>query len=187
MITYRQRFANMLYNSVILQSLLIWTTSVLMGGYTATISLVLSYLSLILMWICSITFSSIVAFILPLISSSPMPFVSSPLLAVGLFGAPALLGAFTGQHIGYLILESYLSRTFVIRRRTVPASLQASVAKLDAERWLYKAGLLQWLVLLIVGNYYKIGASYLALAWLVSPAFACKLRDLASKPNFYHK
>ncbi|KAG8380490.1 hypothetical protein BUALT_Bualt06G0020800 [Buddleja alternifolia] len=183
MITYRQRFANMLYNSVILQSLLIWTTSVLMGGYTATISLVLSYLSIILMWICSITFSSIVAFILPFISSSPMPFVSSPLLTVGLFGAPALLGAFTGQHIGYLILESYLSRTFVVRRRTVPASLQASVAKLDAERWLYKAGLLQWLVLLMVGNYYKIGASYLALAWLVSPAFAYGLLEATLSPS----
>ncbi|KAK2997025.1 hypothetical protein RJ639_024803 [Escallonia herrerae] len=32
MIVYRQRFAKMLYNSVIMQSLLIWATSLLMGG-----------------------------------------------------------------------------------------------------------------------------------------------------------
>ncbi|KAI3470469.1 hypothetical protein Pfo_027132 [Paulownia fortunei] len=182
MITFRQRLANMLYNSVILQSLLIWTTSVLMGGYSAAVSLALSCLSVILMWIFSITFSSVVAFILPLISSSPVPFVSSPWLVVFLFGAPALLGAFTGQHVGYLVLESYLARIFVERKRNLPASLQASVAKLDAERWLFKAGLLQWLVLLMVGNYYRIGASYLALAWLVSPAFAYGLLEATLSP-----
>lgn len=181
MITFRQGLANMIYNSVILQSLLIWTTSVLMGGYSAAVSLALSCLSLILMWICSISFSSIVAFILPLISSSPVPFVSSPWLVLCLFGAPALLGAFTGQHVGYLVLKAYLARTFVERKRNLPVSLQASLAKLDAERWLFKAGFVQWLVLLMVGNYYKVGASYLALAWLISPAFACKLH---SKPNF---
>lgn len=181
MITFRQRLANMMYNSVILQSLLIWTTSVFMGGYPAAISLALSCLSIILMWICSICFSAIVAFILPLISTSPVPFVSSPWLVVGLFGAPALLGAFLGQHVGYLVLESYLARTFSERKRNLPASLRASVAKLDAERWIYKAGLLQWLVLLTIGNYFRIGASYLAFSWLVSPAFACKLY---SQPNF---
>ncbi|KAI3470470.1 hypothetical protein Pfo_027133 [Paulownia fortunei] len=160
MITFRQSLANMLYNSVILQSLLIWVALVSMGGYSAAIS-----------------FSSAVAFILPLISSSAVPFVSSPWLVVCLFGAPALLGAFTGQHVGYLILESYLARTFVERNRNLPASLQGSVAKLDAERWLFKASLLQWLVLLMAGNYYRIGASYLALAWFVSPAFAYGLLE----------
>ncbi|KAK6144768.1 hypothetical protein DH2020_021588 [Rehmannia glutinosa] len=182
MVTFRQRFANMLYNSVILQSLLIWATSVFMGGYTAAISLALSFLSIILMWICSVSFSAIVAFILPLISSSPVPFVSHPWLVVGLFGAPALVGAFTGQHAGYLVLKSYLARTFAERRRNLPASLCASVAKLDAERWIFKAGLLQWLVLLMVGNYYKVGASYLALAWLVSPAFAYGLLEATLSP-----
>ncbi|KAL2465111.1 Zn-dependent exopeptidase superfamily protein [Abeliophyllum distichum] len=182
MITFRQRLANMLYNSVILQSLLIWTTSVLMGGYVAAISLALSCLSVILMWICSISFSVIVAFILPLVSSSPVPFVASPWLVVGLFGAPALLGAFVGHHMGYLILQSYLSLTFVGRKRNLPTSVQADVAKLDAERWLYKAGLLQWLILLMVGNYYKIGSSYLALAWLISPAFAYGLLEATLSP-----
>ncbi|XP_011084329.1 endoplasmic reticulum metallopeptidase 1 isoform X2 [Sesamum indicum] len=182
MITFRQRLANMLYNSVILQSLLLWSTSLLMGGYSAALSLLLSCLSLVLMWIFSISFSSVVAFILPLISSSPVPFISSPWLVVGLFGAPALLGAFLGQLVGFIVLESYLFRTLPERRKNLPANLQSSVAKLDAERWLYKAGLLQWLVLLMVGNYYRIGSTYLALAWLVCPAFAYGLLEATLSP-----
>lgn len=174
MIVYRQRFANMLHNSVILQSLLIWGTSLLMGGYSAAISLALSCLSILLMWICSISFAVLVAFVLPLISSSPVPFISSPWLVVGLFVSPALLGALTGQHLGFLILKAYLSHIVSKRKANLSPVLQADLVKLDAERWLYKAGLLQWLVLLTLGNIYRIGSSYLALVWLVSPAFSCK-------------
>ncbi|GER48938.1 endoplasmic reticulum metallopeptidase 1 [Striga asiatica] len=183
MITFRQRFATMLYNSVILQSLLIWTTSVFMGGYTAVISLALSFVSIILMWIFSISFSSAVAFVLPLVSSSPVPFVASPWLVVGLFGAPALLGALTGQHVGYRFLETYLASNVTERRKSLPAGLKASVAKLDAERWVFKAGLLQWLVVLIAGSYYKVGATYLACAWLVSPAFSYGLLEATLSPT----
>ena len=174
MIIYHQRFANMLYSSVIMQSLMIWVTSVLIGGYTAAISLALSFLSILLMWICSLSFSVLVAFILSFVSSWPMPFVSSPWLVLGLLGAPALLGALTGQHLGYLILNTYLSHIFSQKKANLSPVIRSDWAKLDAERWLYKAGLLQWLVLLIVGNYYRVGSSYLALVWLVSPAFACK-------------
>lgn len=182
MVTFRQRLANMLYNSIIMQSLLLWTTSLMMGGYPAVISLALSCLSLVLMWIFSVTFSAAVAFVVTFVSSSPVPLVSHPWLAVSLFGAPALLGAFWGQHIGYIILKSYLAHTSTEKRRNLPANLRTSLAKLDAERWIYKSGLVQWFVLLILGNYYKIGSSYLALAWLASPAFSCKLHR---EPNFY--
>ncbi|XP_019262309.1 PREDICTED: endoplasmic reticulum metallopeptidase 1 [Nicotiana attenuata] len=182
MVVFRQRFARMLYNSVILQSILIWTTSLFMGGYSAMVSLALSSLSLILMWICAIGFSLLVAFVLPLVSSSPIPFVSSPWLVVGLFGAPAVLGAFTGQHVGYLILVKYLTKTFSRRNVNLPFVVQDDLAKLDAERWLFKAGLMQWLVLLIMGNFYKIGSSYLALVWLASPAFAYGLLEATLSP-----
>lgn len=182
MVVFRQRFARMLYNSVILQSILIWTTSLFMGGYSAMVSLALSSLSLILMWICAIGFSLLVAFVLPLVSSSPIPFVSSPWLVVGLFGAPAVLGAFTGQHVGYLILVKYLTKTFSRRNVNLPFVVQDDLAKLDAERWLFKAGLMQWFVLLIVGNFYKIGSSYLALVWLASPAFAYGLLEATLSP-----
>lgn len=174
MIVYRQHFANMLHNSVILQSILIWTTSLLMGGYGAAVSLALSCLSLLLMWIFSLSFSIVVAFILPLVSSSPAPYVANPWLVLGLFAAPAFLGAFIGQHLGYRILQTYLSCVNSKRERKLSPVIQADLVKLEAERWLFKAGFVQWLVLLMVGNYFRIGSSYLALVWLVSPAFACK-------------
>ncbi|CAL0316102.1 unnamed protein product [Lupinus luteus] len=171
MVVYRQQFANMLHTSVILQSLLIWTTSLFMGGIPAVASLALSCLSLLFMWIFSLGFSFLVAYILPLISSSPVPYVSSPWLVVGLFGAPAFLGALTGQHLGYLLLQKYLLNVHS-KRRQLPPNIQADVVRLEAERWLYKAGSFQWLILLTLGNYFKIGSSYLALVWLISPAFA---------------
>ena len=157
-----------------MQSILIWVTSLLMGGYPAAVSLALSCLSVILMWIFSLSFSIPVGFLLPLISSSPVPFVANPWLVVGLFAAPAFLGALTGQHLGYLILHSYLSHASSKRMQNLSPVIQADVIKFEAERWLFKAGFVQWFVLLMVGNYYKIGSSYVALVWLVSPAFACK-------------
>lgn len=175
MIVYRQRFANMLHNSVIAQSVLIWTTSLLMGGYPAAISLALSCLSIILMWIFAISFALLPAFIISLISSSPVPYVANPWLVIGLFGAPALIGALSGQYLGYLGLHTYLSKVYA-KKKQLSADKQAGLVKLEAERWLYKSGSLQWLSLLILGTYYKIGSTYLALTWLVPPAFACEFR-----------
>ncbi|XP_051121228.1 uncharacterized protein LOC127244779 isoform X2 [Andrographis paniculata] len=172
MITFRQGKADMIYNLAILLSLLLCIALVMIGGYSAATSLALSFLGVILMWICSIGFASIVAFCLPLVvSSSPVPYFSSPWLAAGLFVAPALFGAFVGQHIGYRLLVAYLSRTFSGRKDPY-TSLQVGMAELDAERWLFKGGLLQWLLVLIAGNYLKIGSTYLALAWLIFPAIA---------------
>ncbi|XP_027363918.1 endoplasmic reticulum metallopeptidase 1 [Abrus precatorius] len=171
MVVYRQKFANILHNSVIMQSFLIWITSLVMGGIPAAASLALSCLSVLLLWIFALSFSFLVAYLLPLISSSPVPYVSSPWLAIGLFGAPAFLGALTGQHFGYLLLQKYLLNSHS-KRRQLPPIIQAAVVKLEAERWLYKAGSFQWLILLTLGNYFKIGSSYLALVWLVSPTFA---------------
>ncbi|KAL4339277.1 hypothetical protein GQ457_08G011230 [Hibiscus cannabinus] len=182
MVTYRQRFANMLQSSVIIQSLMIWTASLLMGGYTAAVSLALSCLSIILMWIFSLSFSALAVFILPLISSSPLPYLSFPWLVVGLFAAPAFLGALTGQHLGHLVLQRYLSNVYAKRKQLSPV-IQADMIKLETERWLFKAGSLQWLVLLIIGTYYKIGSSYLALVWLVPPAFAYGLLEATLTPG----
>ncbi|KAK7379758.1 hypothetical protein VNO78_34276 [Psophocarpus tetragonolobus] len=171
MVVYRQKFANMLHNSVIMQSLLIWATSLVMGGIPAAASLALSCFSVLLMWVFALSFSFLVGFLLPLICSSPVPYVSSPVLVVGLFGAPAFLGALTGQHLGFLLLQNYLLNK-QSKGRQLPPVVKAAIVKLEAERWLYKAGSFQWLILLILGNYFKISSSYLALVWLVSPAFA---------------
>ncbi|CAI9091101.1 OLC1v1026032C3 [Oldenlandia corymbosa var. corymbosa] len=182
MITFRQRLANMFYNSTIMQSLLIWVTSLMMGGSPAVIALALSCLSIVLMWICSIGFAALVALSLPLVSSSPVPYISTPWLVVGLFGGPAILGAFAGQHLGYIILSKYLSTTYSQRYRNLSSSVKADIAKLDSERWLFKSGLIQWLLLLTLGNYYKVGSTYIALVWLVSPAFAYGLLEATLSP-----
>lgn len=186
MIVYRQRFATLLHNSVIIQSLMIWTTSLVMGGFPATVSLALSCLSLVLMWIFSLSFSASVAFILPLLSQSPVPYVASPWLVVGLFVAPAFLGALAGQYVGFLFLQTYLSNVYSKREQLLPAT-RAELIRLEAERWLFKAGSFQWLIFLIIGNYYKIGSSYLALVWLVSPAFAYGLLEATLTPARFPK
>lgn len=186
MVLYHQGFANMLHNSVALQSLLIWSTSLLMGGYPAAVSLVLSCLSIILMWIFSLSFSLLSAFVLPLLSTSPVPYVASPWLVIGLFAAPALLGALTGQHLGFLILQMYLSNEYSKREQLSPLT-QSTLIKLEAERWLYKAGSVQWLILLVIGNYYRIGSSYLALVWLVPPAFSYGFLEATLTPARFPK
>ncbi|KAJ4846680.1 hypothetical protein Tsubulata_019727 [Turnera subulata] len=181
MVVYRQRLASTLHNSVMMQSLLIWATSLFMGGYPAVISLGLSCLSAFFMWFFSICFSLLVAFILPKISPSPVPFVAHPWVVIGLFAAPALVGALTGQHLGYVILKKYLS-TVYSKRKQLSTAVQADLVKLEAERWLFKAGFVQWLILLVIGNYYKVGASYLAFFWLVPPAFAYGMLEATLTP-----
>ncbi|KAJ4827806.1 hypothetical protein Tsubulata_043817, partial [Turnera subulata] len=145
MVVYRQGLASTLYNSVIILSLLIWGASILMGGYPAAISLGLSCLAAFFMWFFSIFFSLLVAFILPKISPSPVQFVAQPWVVIGLFAAPALVGALTGQHLGYVILERYLSSVYSSRKQ-LSTAVQDDLAKLEAERWLFKAGAKQTLV-----------------------------------------
>ncbi|CAA6655257.1 unnamed protein product [Spirodela intermedia] len=150
MVVYSRRFADLLHNSIIL------------------------------MWIFSITFSVLVAILLPLICSSPVPFIANPWLVVGLFGAPAVLGALTGQWLGFLSLQKYLRH--VSSKGTRPSDLLANLVRWESERWLFKAGFLQWLVVLILGNIFKAGSSFLALVWLVSPAFAYGLIEATLTP-----
>ncbi|XP_074294566.1 uncharacterized protein LOC141622432 isoform X2 [Silene latifolia] len=182
MVVYRQHFANMLHSSVLMQSVLIWIMSLVMGGYAATISLALSCLSIILMWVLSIGFSVLVAFILPILSLAPVPYIASPWLVVGLFGFPSLLGALTGQHLGFVLLRKYLFHTYVKEKRTSFPSSQASLAMLEAERWHFKAGTMQWLIILMLSHYYKVGSSYIPLLWLVTPSFSYGLLEATLSP-----
>ncbi|GAB2276763.1 hypothetical protein Dimus_011479 [Dionaea muscipula] len=183
MVVYRQRFANMLHSSVIMQSLLIWAFSLFMGGNRAAISFLLSCLSVITTWIFSLGFSVLAAFTLSSISSSALPYISNPWLVIGLFGSPSFLGALAGQHIGFLILQMYLSHAQSKREQMLSPSVRASLVKLEAERWLFKSGILQWLFILMVGNHYTVGSSYLALVWLASPAFSYGLLEATLSPT----
>lgn len=182
MIVYRQKFANMLHNSVIMQSLLIWIMSLVMGGFPAAVSLGLSCLSVVLMWVVSLSSSVLVAFVLPSISLSAIPYIASPWIVIGLFGIPSLLGALAGQHIGFLLLQKYLCHTYAKREQTVSPSIQVTLAKLEAERWIFKSGTIQWLLILILANYYKVGSSYIPLVWLATPAFSYGLLEATLSP-----
>ena len=179
MVVYSQRFAGLLNNSVIAQSLIIWTMSILMGGYAAAGALGLSFLSIILTWVFSVIFSLLVAFLLPLIGSSPVPYIAHPWLVVGLFGAPALLGALTGQSLGYLLLLKYLRR--------VSPDIGTATSALQAERWVFKSGLLQWLCVLVLAHVVKASSSFVALVWLVSPAFVCKPFSSTFPPRLFYR
>ncbi|URE07098.1 Peptidase family M28 [Musa troglodytarum] len=139
MVVYSQRLATMLHNSVILQSLLIWTTSLIMGGYHGAMTFGLSCFSILLMWICSLSLSIMVSFLIPLISTSPVPYIANPWLVIGLFGAPAVLGALTGQHLGFLCINRYLRSTFSKRAPTVASNTLENLIKLETERCLFKA------------------------------------------------
>ncbi|KAJ3680230.1 hypothetical protein LUZ60_016508 [Juncus effusus] len=170
MVTYSQKLAKMLNNSVIFQSLLILVTSLSIGGKTGLTSFLISLTTIILTYIFSILFSTLIAFLLPLISYFPSPFISNPWLVIGLFGGPALLGALTGQHLGFGILERYLKKA------------GNGIPDLEAERWVFKSGFLQWLILLILGNWFRIGSAYLALVWIACPAFAYGLMEATLTP-----
>ncbi|CAL5068939.1 unnamed protein product [Urochloa decumbens] len=182
MVVYPQRLATMFHNSIILQSLLIWGTSLLMGGRPGLVSFGISCLSIILTLIFSICLPVVVAFILPHICPFPVPYVANPWLIIGLFGSPALLGAFIGQHIGFILLKRHLRHVYSRTKLNLPHNTREYVIDLEAERWIFKSGFIQWLIVLILGTYFKVGSSYIALIWLVSPAFAYGFLEATLSP-----
>ncbi|KAF8702733.1 hypothetical protein HU200_032561 [Digitaria exilis] len=182
MVVYPQRLATMFHNSIILQSLLIWGTSLLMGGRPGLVSFGISCLGIILMLIFSICLPVVVAFILPHICPFPVPYVANPWLIIGLFGSPALLGAFIGQHIGFILLKRHLRRVYSRTKPGLTHNTREYIIDLEAERWIFKSGFVQWLIVLILGTYFKVGSSYIALIWLVSPAFAYGFLEATLSP-----
>ncbi|VAH34508.1 unnamed protein product [Triticum turgidum subsp. durum] len=182
MVVYPQRLATMFHNSIIFQSLLIWGTSLLMGGRPGLMSFGISCLSIILTLIFSIFLPVVVAFALPHICPFPVPFVRNPWLVIGLFGSPALLGAFIGQHFGFILLKRHIQEVYSRTKPGLTGNTMDYIVGLEAERWIFKSGFVQWLIVLIVGTYLKVGASYIALIWLVSPAFAYGLMEATLTP-----
>ncbi|XP_037480021.1 endoplasmic reticulum metallopeptidase 1-like [Triticum dicoccoides] len=182
MVVYPQRLATMFHNSIIFHSLLILGTSLLMGKCSVLVSLGISCLSIILTLIFSIFLSVVVAFAVPHICPFPISFVANPWLVIGLFGSPALLGAFIGQHIGFILLKKHIEQVYSRTKPGLTGNKMDHIVGLEAERWIFKSGFLQWLIVLILGTYFKVGASYIALIWLVSPAFAYGLMEATLSP-----
>ncbi|WVZ90740.1 hypothetical protein U9M48_037013 [Paspalum notatum var. saurae] len=127
-------------------------------------------------------YAVVVAFGLPYICQFPVPYVANPWLIIGLFGSPALLGAFIGQHIGFILLKRHLRRVYSRTKPGITLNMMENLIDLEAERWIFKSGFVQWLVVLILGTYFKVGSSYIALIWLVSPAFAYGFLEATLSP-----
>lgn len=53
----------------------------------------------------------------------------------------------------------------------------------EAERWLFKAGIMQWVLILGLTTWLKAGSSYLALAWVVGPTVAYGLMETRLSPR----
>jgi hypothetical protein len=185
-ITYAQSFAKQLYISVIVQTLLLLLVSLFQGGLTSVKAFLLSVRCIVFSWVCAIVLSCLVGVGLSSLSTATVPYIAHPWLIIGLYGSPALVGSLLGQYLGYRSLKEYLFRNrqkrstqISIMKSTAEAQLTEYEADLilatwDAERWLFKAGIIQWLAFLTLGVSFVVGASYIALVWIVSPAVACK-------------
>lgn len=199
-ITYSQQFAKQLYGSIILQSLLLLFVSSLQGGWTSVKALFLSMQCLILSWVFSLSISFLAALGLSFLSHAAIPYIAHPWLAAILFGIPALFGALVGHHLGCKLLKAYLFNVRQVRSKSLQKSFKKTDLRLtdlqqsskeidlrmatwDAEKWLFKAGFLQWLGLLIIGTWFEIGSSYIAMLWIVSPALAYGLIDATFSPQ----
>lgn len=180
MITYCENFAKRLYTFVIAVTLLVLVVSIYQGGSASVKALMLATISLIFTWVLAISFSVLSVFLLPQFSEVTIPYLPYPWLVIGLFGAPALCGALLGNFWGFSMLKGYLLR---VRKTSSAVHIKSSehsdltLAVWDAQRWLFKAGFLQWLVILAVGTWLEVGSTYIALLWLISPALAYVLMD----------
>lgn len=185
-VTYSQQFSKQLNVSFISQALLLLLMSLFQGGLDSIGALLLAVLSLICTWVLSISLSILVGILLPYISHAAVPYIAHPWLAIGLFGASAMFGALVGHRLGYFLLAKYL---FSVRQRRSEISKQSSkerdlsMAVWDTERWLFKAGFLQWLGLLSLGTWLDVLSSYVALLWLIFPAIAYGLIDATFSPH----
>lgn len=158
----------MLNTSVIMQVLLILSRSIFPAGLTGACSLLLALLTVLLTWALSLASALVMSFLVPHLGSHAVPYIATPWLVLGLFGAPALVGALVGNSVGHSLLVQYLAKAY-------RGQLKGLAIKWEAERWLYKAGLVQWVLVLALLNWVGAGSSYLALSWVLFPAAACKL------------
>jgi hypothetical protein len=195
MVTYSKYFAKVLHQSIIYQGLVLFLSSLCLTGVTGFVALGLAVLAIYLTWTFAIGFTLLVAMIVPYLSSFALPFIASPWMVIGLYGAPALCGALLGHRFGRDLLVSYLADTHVkiIQRKNKETPDQGtqevigvraqSLAQWEAERWLFKAGILQWMLVLGLGTWVKAGSSYLALAWVVGPTVAYGVIETQFSPK----
>ncbi|OAE27479.1 hypothetical protein AXG93_3911s1620 [Marchantia polymorpha subsp. ruderalis] len=153
-------------------------------GIAALIELGLAILTIILTWTIASVHVFLVAVILPHASPFPIPYITHSWLAVGLFGVPAVMGALIGHSLGRALLKLYIAKN-LDKGSSTRFSKELSARHVDwhAERWLFKAGLLQWMVVLGLGTWIRAGSSYIALFWIIPPAVVYGLMEAQFSPK----
>jgi hypothetical protein len=188
MVSYSKDSAKYIHGVIIVVGLVLFQASVCLSGVTGLIALGLAVFAILLTWIFAFGITLLVArLVVPYLSSFAIPFIVNQWMVIGLYGAPALFGALLGQHFGHGLLVSYLAgvhtKLMQAEEKGTPdqgtkeiiATRAQSLAEGEAERWLFKAGILQWLVVLGLGTWVNAGSAYLALAMVLGPAIACEL------------
>lgn len=164
MVTYPKSMAKTQYFNLISQGLVLLFSSLYLSGYSAFIEFGLALLTIGFTWFSAMLYVLGVATVLPTMSSFSIPYIAHPWLVVGLFGAPAVFGSLIGHAVGRWVLIYYLRK----RDHT------EEHARWHAERWLFKAGVFQWVATLALGTWVEAGSSYIALFWIIPPTIACK-------------
>lgn len=173
MVTFPQSMAKTQYFNLITQGLVLLFSSLYLSGYSAFIEFGLAILTVGFTWFFAIVYVLGVAIILPMMSSFSIPYIAHPWLVVGLFGAPAGFGALIGHAAGRSILMYYLRKKNHTEEH----------ARWHAERWLFKAGIFQWVVILALGTWVEAGTSYIALFWIIPPTTAYAMFEAQFSPR----
>ncbi|KAL2653870.1 hypothetical protein R1flu_021998 [Riccia fluitans] len=173
LVTYPLETGKKIQVSVLIQGLLFLISSIYLSEtpVAASLQLGLAILTLVLTLLMAFAHVLLVAMILPSLSPFPVPYITHPWLAVGLFGVPAVVGALVGHAIGRALLLRSMGRE---GRRE---------AEWHAERWLFKAGMLLWILVLGLGTSVRAGSSYIALFWIVPAAVAYGLMEAKFSPR----
>lgn len=189
MVTYSQGFAKLLHHSIIFQLIILQVSAISLSGISSLVAACLALLTIYFTWCFAIGFALVVAILIPSIASSAVPFLASPWLVIPLYCVPATIGALIGHHFGHMLLVWYLCHVDEEENKAQSksdqvASVEGLVEKVpqtvfwEAERWLFKAAIMQWLLLLGVATWAKAGSSYLALAWVIGPTMAYGLLEV---------
>ncbi|KAG0609983.1 hypothetical protein M758_7G029700 [Ceratodon purpureus] len=197
MLTYSQGFAKLLHYSVIFQLGILQVNAIVLSGFSSLVAACLALLAIYLTWCFAIGFTLFVAMIVPAIGSSAVPFLASPWLVIPLYCVPAAIGALIGHHFGHMLLVGYLwhvdeeqqkqkkTQSISDQITSLRGVVQHAPATVlcEAERWLYKAGIMQWVLVLGLTTWAKAGAAYLPLAWVVGPTVAYGLLEIRLSPR----
>lgn len=186
MFTYTQDFAKLFHHSIMYQLVVLQASAIYLSGVSSLIAACLAFLTIYLTWCFSIGFTLLVAMIIPAIGSAAIPFLANPWLVIPLYCVPAAMGALVGHHFGHWLLVLYLWHVDEEQEKKTTSNLvkhAPATVMWEAERWLYKAGIMQWVLVLGLLTWAKAGAAYLALAWVVGPTVAYGLLEVRLSPR----